>query len=357
MLVYTGTYTTGKSEGIYIHRMDLSSGELKAVGTAKGVVNPSFLAIDPRRKYLYAVNEIGNFGGKSSGAVSAFSIDQKTGELKFLNQQPSLGAAPCYVIVDHAGRFVLAANYSGGNATVLPIRRDGSLGEPTFMVRHKGAGKDPERQKGPHAHCIVLDPANHYAFVADLGIDKVMIYPYDAKTGKLATERVTSAVLKPGAGPRHFTFHPDGRYAFVINELDSTLTAFAYDKSRGALRELQTISTLPGGFTGTNSCADVHVHPTGRFVYGSNRGHDSIVVFAFDEKTGKLAFVETVATQGQFPRNFAIDPTGKFLLAANQRSDNVVIFRIDPGTGRLSPTGRITEIPAPVCLKLIPAFS
>ncbi len=357
MLVYVGTYTTGKSEGIYLYKFNLASGELTPHRVTRGIVNPSFLAIDRRRKYLYAVNEIEDFGGKKSGAVSAFAIDQQSGELKLLNQQPSLGAAPCYVIVDRTGRFVLTANYSGGSVAVLPIRNDGSLGEPTEMIQHTGSSVNPQRQEGPHAHCIVPDAANRFVVAADLGLDKVMSYRFDAKKGKLTPNTPPWAQIKAGAGPRHVTFHPNGRFAFVINELDSTLIAFAYDKTQGTLKELQTISTLPEGFSGTSYCADVHVHPSGSFVYGSNRGHDSIVVFAFDQKSGKLAFVETVATQGQVPRNFAIDPGGKFLLAANQKTDNVMTYRIDAQTGKLNPTGQITEIPTPVCLKMIPAFS
>ena len=356
MLVYVGTYTTGKSEGIYLYKFNLASGELKPHSVAKGIVNPSFLAIDHRRKYLYAVSEIEDFGGKKSGAVSAFAIDQKSGELKLLNQQSSLGAAPCYVIVERTGKFVLAANYNGGNLVVLPIRNDGSLGEQTDLIQHTGASVNPQRQEGPHAHCIIPDAANRFVFAADLGLDQVMSYRFDAKKGKLTPNTPPFAQIKAGAGPRHLAFHPNGRFAFVINELNSTLIAFAYDKAHGTLKELQTISTLPEGFNGTSYCADVHVHPSGRFVYGSNRGHDSLVVFAFDQKSGKLTFVETVSTQGQIPRNFAIDPTGAFLLAANQKTDTVMTYRIDSPTGKLKPTDQITEIPTPVCLKMIPAF-
>ena len=354
--VYIGTYTSGRSEGIYIYRMNLSSGELKYFSTVKGVANPSFLAIDRSRRYLYAVNEVAEFAGKPGGAVSAFSIDQKTGDLRFLNQQPSLGGAPCYVVVDETGKFVLVANYRGGNITVLPVQHDGSLGVAADMVQHQGSSINTKRQQGPHAHCVVLDRSNQHAFAADLGLDKVLIYRFNAQQGKLTQSKEPWIQVKPGAGPRHFTFHPNGKYAYVINELDSTLTAFSYDQRRGTLSEMQNVSTLPKDFSGTNYCADVHVSPSGKFLYGSNRGHDSIVVFAINERTGNLTYVDHESTQGKTPRNFAVDPTGKYLLAANQNSDTIVTFRIDPAKGRLIPTGQVTEVPTPVCLKLIPSF-
>jgi 6-phosphogluconolactonase len=351
LLLYVGTYTSGKSEGIYVYKFDLSSGEFKHLATAKGIVDPSFLAIDPRRRHLYAVNEIDEFGGKPGGAVSAFKVDLQTGNLQFLNQQPSLGGAPCYVTVDKLGKFVLVANYGSGNAAVLPIN-DSGLGKPVDMVQHGGSSVDPERQKGPHAHNVILDKTNRHAFVTDLGLDKIMIYRFDGSNGKLTPNGAPWVKLKPGAGPRHFTFHPNGRWAYVINELDSTLTAFSYESGSGSLKEMQTVSTLPTGFSAGNSCADVHVSPSGKFLYGSNRGHDSIVVFSINPGTGKLTFVEHVSTGGKTPRNFTIDPTGAFLLAANQKSDNVVSFRIDATSGRLRPTGHVAEIPTPVCLVL-----
>ena len=351
LLVYVGTYTSGRSEGIYICRFDLSSGELRRVGVAKGVVNPSFLAIDRQRRFLYAVSEVKEFQGQPSGSVSSFSIDQKTGALKFLNQQPSSGSGPCYLTIDESGRFVLVANYEGGSVAVLPVR-DGSLGAPVDMIQHQGSSVDPERQKGPHAHCVLLDKADRYAFVPDLGLDKIMIYRFDARSAKLTPNKERWAQLKPGAGPRHFTFHPNGRWGYVINELDSTMTAFTYDRARGMLTETQMLSTLPADFSGKNSCADVHVSPSGKYLYGSNRGHDSIVVFSIDQATGSLALVEHVSTQGKTPRNFAIDPTGTFLLAANQHSDSVVSFRIDTTSGKLTATGHVTEIPTPVCLRM-----
>ncbi len=353
LILYVGTYTRGKSEGIYVYRMTLTSGDLKLLSIARGITNPSFLAIDPQSKYLYSVNEVEEFAGKRTGAVTAFAVDQQTGELRKMNQQPAQGASPCYITVDPTGKFVLVANYSSGSLAVLPINSDGSLGESADVVQHRGSGANPRRQEGPHAHCIVLDRSGRYAFAADLGIDKVMIYRFDAKKGTLTPNSQPFAQTKPGAGPRHFTIHPGGKLAYVINELDSTLTAFAYDNSKGLLKELQTVSTLPEGFQGNNSCADVHVHPSGKFIYGSNRGHDSIVAFTIDERTGKLSYLAHESTQGKTPRNFGIDPTGAFLLAANQNSDTIVTFRIDQKTGKPSPTGQVSEVPTPVCLKFI----
>ena len=353
-LVYVGTYTKKGSEGIYVYRLDTSSGALEPVSKATGVENPSFLAIHPSRRYLYAVDEVREFKGQPGGAVSAFAIDPKTGDLTYLNQQLSRGAGPCHLSVDQTGKFVLAANYSAGSAAILPIRDDGRLGEATDVVQHQGSSVNPKRQKGPHAHSINLSPDNRFAFVADLGLDKIMIYQLDLGEGKLKPNDPPFAKVPPGAGPRHFAFHPNGKYAYVINELDNTMTAFAYDAARGALTEIQTLSTLPEGFDETSYCADVHVSPSGKFLYGSNRGHDSIVIFEIDEGTGKLSLVGHEPTQGKNPRNFAIDPTGAFLLAANQDSDSIVVFRIDEKTGKLTPTGHVAEVSMPVCLKLIP---
>ena len=357
LFLYIGTYTNGKSEGIYLYRFNPASGELKPLSIARGVTNPSYLAIDANRKYLYSVNEVSEFSGKKTGAITAFAIDQRTGELRKLNQQASEGTSPCYISVDPSGKFVLVANYSSGSLAVLPIKGDGSLGESSDIVQHKGTGQNPRRQEGPHAHCIVLDPSGRYAFAADLGIDKVMIYRFDAKAGKLIPNSPAFVQTNPGAGPRHFDIHPGGKFAYVINEIDSTLTAFAYDKSKAELKEIQTLSTLPEGFQGNNSCADLHVHPSGKFLYGSNRGHDSIVAFTIDEQSGKLSYLAHESTQGKTPRNFGIDPTGAFLLAANQNSNTVVTFQIDQSSGKLKPAGQVTEVPTPVCLKFIPAFS
>jgi 6-phosphogluconolactonase len=350
--LYVGTYTSGKSEGIYIYRMDVTTGALSHINTMKGVTDPSFLAIDPRRRWLYAVNEVEQFAGKPSGALSAFSIDQKSGNLSFLNQQPTLGGAPCHLTVDKTGRFVLVANYTGGNISIFPVKPDGSLGVASGMVQHHGSSINKDRQEGPHAHCIELDSSNRYAFAVDLGIDKVMIYKFNARNGTLTPNK--DVQLKPGDGPRHLTFHPNGRYAYVINELTNTVTAFTYDTATGSLNQTQTIPTLPKDFSGANTTAEILVTPSGKFLYGSNRGHDSIVAFAIDQNTGKLTFIEHVPTQGKTPRNFTIDPTGTFLLVANKDSDTIVNFRINPATGRLTSTGHTAQVPTPVCLVLVP---
>ena len=351
-LVYVGTYTTGKSEGIYLYRLNLFSGELTHLSTTPGVVNPSFLTLDPQKRYLYAVNEVTDFSGKPGGAVSAFAINRRTGALQFLNQQPSLGGAPCYVTIDRSARFILVANYAAGNVSVLPLDRNGHLGSATDVDQHQGSSINPNRQEGPHAHSIVLDRSNRYAYSCDLGTDKIMIYRFDSRKGKLTANRQPFVQVKAGAGPRHFTFHPSGRYGYVMNELDATITSFYCDSANGTLEEAQTVHTLPPGFSENNTTADIHVCPSGRFLYGSNRGHNSIVVFAIDQRTGKLRFIEHAATQGRTPRNFAIDPTGRFLLAANQDSDTIVTFRLDPPTGRLKPTGHVAQVPSPVCLKV-----
>lgn len=351
LIVYIGTYTSGKSEGIYIGRLDLASGALKLISAVKGVINPSYLAIDRQQRYLFAVNEEMEFQGKQGGAVSAFSINPQTYDLQLLNQQPSQGGAPCYVSVDKTGRYVLVANFMGGNASVFPVQSDGGLGQATDVAQHHGAGINRQSQQAPHAHSIVLDASNRHAFVADLGIDKLMVYRFDGRRGKLIPNDPPSVELKPGSGPRHFIFHPQGRYAYVINELASTLTAFTYDPRTRRLKEIQIISALPDDFTDVNYCADIHLSPSGKFLYGSNRGHNSIAVFAVNEKTGKLTLVQHQSTHGKTPRNFGIDPTGKFLLAANQESDTVVTFQVDQQTGRLLPTGQAAEVPSPVCVQ------
>jgi 6-phosphogluconolactonase len=355
LTVYVGTYTRGtKSEGIYRMDLDLATGRLSAPAVAGKAVNPSFLAIHPTGKYLYACGEMDDFGGKRArtGALDAFAIDDK-GDLKLLNQQSSEGAGPCHVIVDKAGKFALCANYGGGSAAVLPVGDDGKLGKAVSVVQHKGSSVNKSRQEGPHAHSINLDAANRFAFVADLGLDKVLIYRFDPETGKLADNDPRRVALAPGAGPRHFAFHPNGKFAYVINELDSKLTAMSYDAKAGKLEVLQTVSTLPEGGHKGNSTAEVVVHPSGKFVYGSNRGHDSIAIFQVDETTGKLTPAGRQGKGVKVPRNFAVDPTGAWCLVANQGADTVLVFRVDPKTGALSPTEHKAGIPAPVCVRFL----
>lgn len=351
--VYVGTYTAGKSKGIYRLALNPATGELKALGATAGVKNPSFLAIHPSQRFLYAVCEVADFSKSGAGGISALAIDPKTGDLTLLNQQSSVGGGPCHLVVDKLGKNVLAANYGGGSVCVLPIAEDGRLAKATSFVQHKGSSADPQRQAAPHAHSINLDAANRFAFVADLGLDKVLVYRFDAKQGTLAPNDPPAASVKPASGPRHFAFHPDGRHAYVINEMNCTVTAFAYDADKGVLKEIQTIATLPRAVAPGDSTAEVQVHPSGKFLYGSNRGHNSIAIFTIDPDTGKLTSAGNQSTEGKTPRNFGIDPSGTFLLAANQDSDTIVVFRIDPKTGKLTPTGHKIEVPMPVCVKFL----
>lgn len=349
--VYFGTYSGGKSKGIYRAELDLRSGKFSEPILAGTVKNPSFVAIHPNGRYLYAVSEISESGGKRTGVVSAFLIE-KTGKLKALNSQPSGGAGPCHLIVDKAGKNALVANYGGGSAAVLPIQSDGQLNPASCVVQHKGSSVDKSRQEGPHAHSINLDAANKFAFVADLGLDKVLVYRYDADKGTLTPNDPPAAVIEPGAGPRHFAFHPDGRAAYVINEMSSTITMMDYDPKLGVLTPRQTVSTLPGGkAVKGSSTAEVVVHPSGKFVYGSNRGHDSLAIFAVDPKTHRLTPAGHQSHEIKVPRNFAIEPSGTYLVAASQGSGRVVVFRIDPRTGALAPTGSVIDVPNPVCVR------
>lgn len=355
-LVFFGTYTRGtKSAGIYVAELEMAGGKLREPKLAAQIDSPSFLAIHPNGKYLYCVNEMTDFGGEKTraGGVSALSIELPSGKLTLLNQQSTKGGAPCHVVVDATGRWLLSANYAGGSACVHAIGADGKLGEATSFVQHQGKSVDPRRQEAPHAHSINLDRANRFAFVADLGLDKVLSYQFDATRGTLAANPSGNAELRPGAGPRHFAFRPDGKFAFTNNEIHSTVTALTYDAERGALREVNTVSTLPDDFRGNNSTAECQVHPSGKFVYVSNRGHDSIAIFAVDPATSRLTRIGNESTQGKTPRNFGIDPTGIFLLAENQGSDSVVVFRIDAETGKLQATGSVAIVPSPVCAKFL----
>jgi len=356
MLIYVGTYTrsmahvAAKSEGIYLISMDPATGALAHVNKAVVPDNPSYVALHPSGNTLYAVNEVGDFAGRESGAVSAYAIDEH-GALTFLNQEPTGGAAPCHLVVDATGRYVLCANYSGGSVSMHPINDDGSLGQMSDFVQHTGSSVNPQRQQEAHAHSFTIDKSNRHAYACDLGADQVVIYQLDLENGKLVPNEPPYVETHKGAGPRHFDFHPNGTNAYAIDELDSTITVFRYTDVTGALEVIQTIPTLPEGFDGRSHCADIHVHPTGKFVYGSNRGHDSIAIFTVDPVTGKLEAAGHESTGGKVPRGFALDPSGSFLLAANQNSDSVVVFRINQATGQLTPTGYELSVPTPVCLK------
>jgi 6-phosphogluconolactonase len=352
--VYVGTYTGQNSKGIYRFDLDLTSGRLTGGELVGEAIHPSFLAIHPSRRFLYAVGEVAESNGKPGGAVNAFAIDPKSGKLTLLNQQSSKGAGPCHLVVDREGKHVLTANYGGGSVCVLPIQADGRLGEATDFVQHHGSSVNPQRQEGPHAHSVNLDTAGRFAFVANLGLDRVFVYRVDSARGTLVPNDPPSIKLPPGAGPRHFAFHPTGRFAYVINELNSTVTVLTYDPDRGILKELQTASTLPLGFSADNTTAEVQVHPTGKFVYGSNRGHNSIAIFAVDPTSGALRPVGHQSHHIKTPRNFGIDPTGRYLLVANQDGNSVIVFRIDPRTGALAPTGSEQAVPTPVCIKMMP---
>ena len=352
-LVYIGTYTEKGSKGIYAYRFDPATDQLTSLGLAAETVDPSFLAVDPSRRFLYAVNEISQYEGRSSGGVSAFTIDHGTGKLTFLNEVPSGGAGPCHLSLDKTGRYVLVANYGGGSLAVFPILKDGRLGEASAFVQHHGASINPQRQEGPHAHSIYASPDNRFVLSADLGLDEVLVYRFDAQKGTLKPNYPAYVVVSSGAGPRHFAFHPNGKFGYVINEMLSTITVFSYETASGTLEVLQTLSTLPQGFKGQSSAAEVEVHPSGKFLYGSNRGHDSIAVFAINSRKGTLMPAGYAPTLGKEPRSFAIDPTGTYLFAANQNSDSIVQFRIDPNNGRLTPTGQVLEVSSPVCVTFV----
>ncbi len=355
MWLYVGTYTHGKTpgEGIYLLEFDLASERLTTKGAAARLADPSFLAIHPSRKFLYAVNELDQFNGRPGGGVSALSIDPASGMLTLLNQQSSAGSGPCHLTVDRTGKNVLVANYGSGSVACLPIQADGTLSAASSFFQHEGKSVDSGRQEAPHAHSINLDQANRFVIAADLGLDRVFVYKLDAGKGTLTPNDPPFATVAPGSGPRHFAFHPAGRFGYVISEMANTVTAFVYDADRGTLTEIQTISTLPPSFQGKSYTAEVQIHPSGKFLYGSNRGHDSIAIFTVDPATGKLTAAGYQATLGKTPRNFAIDPTGKYLLAENQDSDSIVVFRIDPATGGLEQVGEPFGIPMPVCIRMI----
>lgn len=350
--VYVGTYTTGtESKGIYRFTLDLDTGQLTPAGEPAAAANPSFLAFHPNGRFLYAVGEVRDFE-PNAGAVSAFAIDPKTGALTLLNQQSSKGSGPCHLSLDKDGKNVLVANYGGGSVAVLPLQADGRLKTSSTFLQHLGSSVNPRRQAAPHAHSINLDPASRFALVADLGLDKVFVYRFDAGQGALLPHDPQSFKTAPGAGPRHLAFRPGGAHAYVINEMTSTVTALRWDAANGELTEIQTLSTLPEGFAGDNSTAEVVVSPDGKFLYGSNRGHDSLAIFSIDQGSGKLTAVGHQPTLGKTPRNFAVDPTGAYLLAANQNSDTLAAFKIDRASGRLTPVGAPVSVPRPVCVRM-----
>lgn len=362
-LVYAGTYTGPKSKGIYLYRLQTTNLDvsqnitLVPLGLAAETPNPSFLELDIKRRLVFAVNELDQFEGSPGGAVSSFAIDRDSGKLTLLSRRPSRGAGPCHLALDKTGRYLIVANYGGGSVAVLPVEADGTLGEATDFAQHTGKSVHPQRQQRPHPHSVTLDPANRFAFVCDLGLDKVLAYRLDAERGKLAPADPPFAGVKPGSGPRHMVFRPDGRFAYVINELTSTVNAFAYDPRAGAMSAIQSVSTLPEYYDGPNSGAEIDVHPSGNYLYVSNRGHNSIVLFVIDRDKGTLTFVEEQGTGGKTPRHFGIEPSAKHMAIANQNSDTLLASRIDATNGRLKPSGVFAECPAPACVKFLPPAS
>lgn len=352
--VYVGTYTDHGSQGIYVFRFDPVTGEPGPLELAAETQEPSFLAVTPNRRFLYAVNEVEMFEGKPSGAISAYSIDPATGKLNFLQQVPSMGGSPAYVTTDKTGRYLLVANYGGGNIAVFPIGSDGKLGADTAFDQHHGSSVNRERQSGPHAHAIQLSNDNRFVLSADLGLDEILVYRFDAAKGTLTPNQPPFAKVAAGAGPRHVAFSPNGKFVYVVDEMGSTVTVFSYDAKAGTLHERQTISTLPKDFTGDNTTAEILTDESGGFLYVSNRGDDSIVVYAIDHSNGKLSLVERVSTQGKTPRNFVLDPTGRWLFAANQDSNDIVLFHVDPHSGRLTPASKKIEVSAPVDVIFVP---
>ncbi len=354
MLVYIGTYTTKGSKGIYLCELNMQTGELTSKGAVATTPNPTFLAVAPNHKYLYAANEIDNFQGKKAGAVSAWAIQPKTGALQFINDASTKGDGPCHVSVDNKGQYVFAANYGAGSVTAMPVEKNGGVGAATGFDQHTGTSVDPQRQEGPHGHSIYIDSANHFVYTADLGLDKVFVYHFDSQNGTFTPNDPPFAMVPPGSGPRHVAFHPNGKFAYVINEMKSTLTSMTWDPKAGTMQEIETVSTVPEGNTVSNSTAEVFMHPNGKFLYGSNRGHNSIAIFSVDGTTGKVKLIDNQSSEGKTPRSFNLDPTGTFLLAANQDTDNVVVFRVNQQTGALTPTGHSVHLSMPVCIVYMP---
>jgi 6-phosphogluconolactonase len=354
-LIYVGTYTDKGSKGIYAYSFDPGTGESKVLGLAAETANPSFLAIDANGKYLYAVNEIDNFNGGHGGGVSAFAIDPGTGRLTLLQQVSSLGADPAHLSLDKTGRYLLVANYTSGNIAVFPVLGDGKLGSRTAFVQHAGSSINKERQAGPHAHEIQTSNNNQFVLTADLGLDELLVYRFDSNTGSLAPNDPAFVKVSPGAGPRHFAMAPSGKFVYLVNEMASTVTVFGFAPSSGRLQDQQSISTLPADFKGENTTAEIEVDSHGKFLYASNRGDDSIAVFAINPRDGKLTFVERVPTGGKTPRHFTLDPTGTWLFAANQDSNSISIFRVNLDNGRLTPTSHTLQVSTPVCVVFVPS--
>jgi 6-phosphogluconolactonase len=353
-IIYVGTYTGPNSKGIYAYRFDTKTGKAESIGLAAEIVRPSFLAVHPNQRFLYAVSELGN-NGREDGSITAFAIDRKSGMLTALNTVSSGGGGSCHLVVDKTGRALVVANYGSGSVAAFKVNPDGSLSGPNVVMKHSGSSVDPKRQTGPHAHAVVLSLDNRFVLVPDLGLDQIRSYRLDVASANLTANDPPFVTTKPGSGPRHLAFSPNGKFAYSVHEMGSMVTVWSYAAASGKLTEVQTISTLPADFHGEDNSAEIEVDSRGRFLYASNRGHDSITVFAIEPKDGRLRLVENVPTQGKTPRNFNIDPTGRYLFAANQNTNNIVAFRIDPQTGRLTPTGQILDVQSPVCVQFVRA--
>lgn len=350
MRVYAGTYTSGASEGIYLLELDAGTGALTLRGVAAAMENPSYLALHPALPVLYAVGEAGAEATGDGGVVRAFAVAPDTGLLQDLGAQSTRGAAPCHVAVAPSGKHVAVANYMGGSVALFPVAEQGALGPAHAFVQHAGHSVNAQRQEAPHAHSVTFAGSGRYLLAADLGIDQVLVYRYDAEAGTLAPNAPPFAALPAGAGPRHVAVHPSGKFVYVVNELDSSVAVFGFDADQGRLSPLQQISTLPQDFKGSSTTAAIRVHPSGKTLYASNRGHDSIAVFRIDPETGLLTARGQTPTGGKTPRDFNLDPEGRYLLAANQDSDSIVVFRVAPETGALSPVGAPVAVPMPVCV-------
>jgi 6-phosphogluconolactonase len=351
-LVFVSAFATGDKGAIHAYRLDLKTGGLKEVHRTTGVQNPFFLALSPDHKFLYSIHAK-EFGGKEHEQVAAYALAGHTGKMRLLGRQSARGSAACYLDVDATGKTVLVANYSTGSVAALPVHKDGSLGKAASFIQHTGSSVDPARQKGPHAHCIVACPDNKFAYAADLGLDQVLCYRLDAAKAKLTPARPPFARSPRGAGPRHLTFHPNGKHVYVINELANSVTLFDYDGKSGALTRKQTISTLPKDFTGKSYCADLKITPDGRFLYGTNRGHDSVAAYRIGAN-GRLSLIGIEPSLGKGPQNLAITPDGKLLLCANMPGNNVAVFRIEEKSGGLKPAGKPVSVTSPSCIRLLP---
>jgi len=355
-IVYVGTFKREPSKGIYAWKFDAATGTTDSLGLVADTMRPTFVALHPTRQFLYAVSRPTATDRQNIGVVLAYAIDSKTAKLTLLNSLPTRGIDPAYASVDLSGRNLMVANFGSnrgqGCVSVFPIKQNGSLADVSDVVNYSGSSVHPQRQTGPHSHAINVSPDNRFVLVADLGLDKIFLYRFDPKTGKLTPNDPPFASLQPGSGPRHFVFHPNGKFLYVVNELNSTLTIFNW--SNATLKEVQSISTLPKDFTGTNSAATLQVHPNGKFLYASNRGADNIASFSIDAKAGTLDPIEFVSAQGKTPGSFSIDPSGSWMIVANQASDSLVLFRVDGKTGKLLNTGQSVDVGTPSCVRFLP---